>query len=279
MEEPVKALAETAIEGAQAVVKKCQYEVNKYIADKGDISRIDGKSFPIYSGLTGRRVETVSDLRAIFKHADELLPERVAHDTLRLPYLGDALNAGMATLLASELMEAVYPESRMRFQIDDEFVKEIKQLLDEKSVKGLVAVVGPAPSEDRAKELISNLKKKKLFAIFIGVSGESIALQVKDEIRFAKKSDSFFIHLSDEIFGLVQFVGLLVRLAFIESIIKPGESGELLSFIKKNYFAFQIVLGEITPPKAAFIAGGISFGVHTVGQVYIPQLLPIHSLP
>lgn len=278
MEEPVKALAETAIEGAQAVVKKCQNYLKEYIADKGDISRIDG-SFPVYSGLTGRKVETVSDLRAVFEHADELLPKTEAHDSLWLPYLGDALNAGMATLLASELIEVVFPENRLRFQIDDEFVKEIQRLLDEKSVKGLVAVVGPAPSYDRAKELISILKEKKLFASFIGVSGESVALQVEDVIKFAGDRDSFFVHLSDEIFGLVQFIGLLVRLAFLESNINPGEARELLSFIKRNYFAFQIVLGEITPPKAAYIAGAISFGVQTVGQVYIPQLLPIHSLP
>lgn len=277
MEEPVKTLAKAAIEGAQAVVSRCQSELEKCIAAGNKIA-ID-TPFPIYYGLTGKKVEKVSDLEEAFEHVYKLLPKTTVKDSLWLPYLGDALNAGMATILASEIMEALKTERGQCFQIDEGFIGKVRRLLNENKIRGLVAVAGSAPSYEKAQELISSLVGERLLAFFVGVSGQSIALQAKKEIIFSEESDRFLIHLSEELSGLVHFIELLVNLALLEKEVNPGESYRLLSFVKENYFAFQIMLGELTPLKAAYITGAISFGVHTVGQVYIPQLLPIHSLP
>ena len=58
----------------------------------------------IYS-FTGEKVQTLGDLRRILRRAKELLPARPS-EKVWLPYLGNALDAGVAALFACEIIEA-----------------------------------------------------------------------------------------------------------------------------------------------------------------------------
>ncbi len=277
MEEPVKALAQAAIEGAEKIVKKAKKELEKFLSRSKDFSSCEA-FLPINFGLRGQKIEKPYDLREVVREAERLLPQTKVSDSLWLPYLGDALNAGISTLFAEEVMEMLKIWQGLTQPLNESFVENVHRLLTDRSVKGLVAIIGSAPSAEKAEELLGLLKQKKLFAFFIGLSGKNVIKQVKGSVG-TSEAGSYFLSLSDEISGMAQFLGLLVQVALRWGNIKPGEARKLLSYIKNEIFAFIIVLGELTPLKAANIAGAISFGVQSVGQVYIPQLLPIHSLP
>jgi acetyl-CoA synthase len=277
VEEPVKALAQAAIEGAQEIVKEASRKLEAFLSRNKDF-RFSEAFLPISFGLKGKAIKKLSDLREVVKEAQKLLPRTKVSDSLWLPYLGDALNAGMSTLFAEEVMEMLKIWQGLSQPLNETFIEEIHSLLADGLIEGLVAVIGSAPSVEKAEELLNLLKEKKLFAFFIGLSGKSVMEQVGGKFSSSHTGD-YLLSLSDEISGMAQFLGLLVQIALQEGNIKPGEARKLLSYIKNEIFAFIIVLGELTPPKAANIAGAISFGVQSVGQVYIPQLLPIHSLP
>ena len=61
---------------------------------------------PVIYGLTGEKVEKLSDMDRVLGYARDLLPE-VPTEKLWLPYLGTTLDAGIASLLAEECIEAM----------------------------------------------------------------------------------------------------------------------------------------------------------------------------
>src|SRR3972149_1392421 len=61
---------------------------------------------PLILALTGVKVKTLEEARAPLRIARPL-PPPVPTERLWLPYLGDALDAGIATLLAEEIIEAL----------------------------------------------------------------------------------------------------------------------------------------------------------------------------
>lgn len=277
MEEPVKALAQAAIEGAQEIVEEAGKELEVFLSQNKDF-RSSEPLLPISFGLRGQKIKKPCDLREVIREAKRLLPQTKVSDSLWLPYLGDALNAGISTLFAEEVVEMLKIWQGLAQPLDDSFVEKVYTLLRNGSVEGLVAVVGSAPSAEKAEELLDLLKQKNLLAFFIGLSGKSVAKQVGENAASFGRGN-YFLSLSEEISGMAQFLGLLVQIGLRWGHVKAGEARKLLSYIRNEIFAFIIVLGELTPPKAANIAAAISFGVQSVGQVYIPQLLPIHSLP
>ncbi len=60
-----------------------------------------GYYLPVIYGLTGEKVEKLSDMDRVLDYAADLLPE-VPTEHLWLPYLGTTLDAGIATLFADE---------------------------------------------------------------------------------------------------------------------------------------------------------------------------------
>jgi hypothetical protein len=61
---------------------------------------------PVIYGILGIPVKTIGDMKEILERCRSLLPEMV-DDQVWLPYLAPALEAGMATFFAEEIIEAV----------------------------------------------------------------------------------------------------------------------------------------------------------------------------
>ena len=61
---------------------------------------------PVILGFTGMEVDNLGQLQQALAHARQLLNEGPG-DSLWLPYLGETLDSGAATLLAAEAIEAV----------------------------------------------------------------------------------------------------------------------------------------------------------------------------
>ena len=65
-------------------------------------------ALPVTLALLGKRVEKVGDLEEVVAEIRGWLPP-VPHENLWVPYLGPALDAGAATLVAHETVEALKP--------------------------------------------------------------------------------------------------------------------------------------------------------------------------
>lgn len=104
-----KLICSSAIDGAVEWVLKASQKVDEAIKLKGadfPVSFPDTNYYlPIIYSFTGKAVKTLADLKAVVDDARDLLPKRV-DSVVWLPYLGDTLDAGAATLFACEAIEA-----------------------------------------------------------------------------------------------------------------------------------------------------------------------------
>ncbi|MFC2048129.1 hypothetical protein ACFLSK_01705 [Chloroflexota bacterium] len=61
---------------------------------------------PVIYGILGIKVETLGDMEQVLKKCQSILPPLV-RETHPLPYLAPALDAGMVTFFAEEIIEAI----------------------------------------------------------------------------------------------------------------------------------------------------------------------------
>ncbi len=103
-------IASAAIRGAHKLVQQAKDIYNKAVDEKGADGLVEfpntGYYIPIIYSMTGLVVEKLSDFEAVFAEIASLLPEEVDQE-LWVPYLGQTLDAGMATLFAEEIIEAL----------------------------------------------------------------------------------------------------------------------------------------------------------------------------
>ena len=97
-------IASAAIRGAHEIVKQAEDILSRAVEEKGKDCPIEfpntGYYIPIIYSMTGRAVQNLADFQAVMEEdIKPLLPELV-DDDLWIPYLGPALDAGMATLFA-----------------------------------------------------------------------------------------------------------------------------------------------------------------------------------
>jgi len=102
-----KLVAGAVIRGARKVVKDADEFLNKAIKEKGPAQKVEFPEtaffFPMANALLGAEVRTLADASKILVHAKGLLHEDPSKN-IWLPYLGDALDCGIATLLAEEII-------------------------------------------------------------------------------------------------------------------------------------------------------------------------------
>ena len=94
-------IATAAIRGAHACVQRAETMLREATARQGRDAAVgfDNTAYalPVILALTGQRVEKVGDLEPVLETARAWLPQ-VPTEKLWLPYLGDTLDAGAATL-------------------------------------------------------------------------------------------------------------------------------------------------------------------------------------
>ena len=103
-------VATAAIRGANAIVKEAEDMLARAIAELGPDKPVAFTNtayyLPVILGFTGMEVKTLGDLVPVLQHARSLL-HPVPGDQNWLPYLGEALDCGVATLLAEESIEGI----------------------------------------------------------------------------------------------------------------------------------------------------------------------------
>ncbi|MDI6703863.1 MAG: hypothetical protein QME40_04245 [bacterium] len=103
-----KIIASAAIRGAHSIVKKAEDLLKQAIEEKGPDQKVEfpntGYYLPIIYSMTGIPVERLRDMEQIIDRAKRLLPP-IPAEHIWVPYLGHALDTGMATLWAEEIIE------------------------------------------------------------------------------------------------------------------------------------------------------------------------------
>ena len=104
-----KLIASAVIRGAHAAVERADILLKETIRQKGETHTVaflnTAYFLPLSYSHLGLEVSTLGQMRTLLDHARMLLPPS-PYERVWLPYLGPALDAGMATLFAFEIIEA-----------------------------------------------------------------------------------------------------------------------------------------------------------------------------
>jgi acetyl-CoA synthase len=166
-----KIIASAAIRGAHKIVaraeKKYQEALEKWGPDQEVGFPNTGYYLPIIYGILGVPVKTLGDMKPILERCKALIPPLVK-EKVWLPYLAPALDAGMATFFAEEIIEAIRyledpniyvkgedptPENLWLGAADDIILRKRGVEFVDGTAPGFAAILGAAPTKETAVKI------------------------------------------------------------------------------------------------------------------------------
>jgi acetyl-CoA synthase len=277
-------IASAAIRGAHKIAGQAQRLLRQAIQEKGRDSKVEfpntGYYLPIIYSMTGRTVETLADLEAVMEEVQKLLPPEV-DDSFWTPYLGPALDAGMATLFAEEVIEAckylVGPHPVRDIWLgaaDDVILRERGIQFVDGTAPGFAAVVGAAPNVETAVTIARKLQERSLYVFMCAHhNGSSFAEQlVEGGVQLGWETR--LVPFGRDITAAIYSLGFASRAALSFGGVQPGDFRRNLLYNKNRIFAFVMALGEVTDEWYATAAGAINYGFPVIADSDIPEILP-----
>jgi len=277
-------IATAAIRGAHSIVKQAEEKLREAIESKGKNAKVEypdtGYYLPIVYSATAFEVKTLGDCEVALGHARALLPP-IPEEKIYLPYLGWALDAGIATLFAEEVIEAckylIGPNPVDGIWLGaatDVILRERGIEFVDGTAPGFAAVVGAAPTNEIAVTIARELQEKNLYVFMSGnTNGKSFAEQL-DEEGVQLGWETRLVPFGKNITSTIYSLGFANKAALSFGGIAPADFTRNLIYNKNRIFAFVMALGEVDDEKYANAAGAINYGFPTIADTDIPEILP-----
>jgi len=279
-----KLICTGAIDGAVAFVAQAVNKVEEAVKQKGldcPVGFPDTNYFlPVIYSFTGKKMKTLADLKSILDEAKALLPARPT-ENVWLPYLGSALDAGVAALFACEVIEAckylIGPNPVDGIWLgaaNDVIMRERGIEFVDGTAPGFAAITGAAPDNATAVKIAKELQQKNLY-VFMGgcTNGVQFAEQLAAE-GVQLGWETRLVPFGRDVSALIYALGFANRAALSFGGVKPGDYEANLKYNKNRIFAFVVALGEVTNDKYAAAAGAINYGFPVISDTDIPEILP-----
>jgi acetyl-CoA synthase len=280
-----KLIAGSAITGAIEAVARAKAKVEEAIREKGADHPVafPGTAYylPVIYSFTGIKVEKLGDMHRVLEECDRLLPEPPS-DRVWLPYLGDALDAGVATLFAFELVEAcktlIGPDPAQGIWLgaaSDVIMRERGIEFVDGTAPGFAAVVGAAPDAESAVRIARELQEKNLYVFMAGASPTGVSFSEQLVSQGVQVGwETRLVPFGKDVSAAIYALGFANRAALSFGGVAPGDFERNLRYNKNRIFAFVLALGEVDDEKYAAAAGAINYGFPTIADTDIPEILP-----
>ncbi|HFC98116.1 MAG TPA: CO dehydrogenase/CO-methylating acetyl-CoA synthase complex subunit beta [Thermosulfurimonas dismutans] len=287
-----KIIATKAIRGAHKIVERAQekYEeaVKKFGKEKEVAFPNTAYYLPIIYAMLGYPVKKLGDCGEVLEEAKKLLPP-VPDERLWTPYLGPALDAGMATFFAEEIIEAI------RYLEDPDFYTKTEEPVNgniwlgaaddvifrkrgvefvDGTAPGFAAILGAPPDKETAARIAQELQEKNLYVFMhADTNGVRMAEQLK-EAGVQLGWPTRLIPFGPDYTSVVFSIGFACRVAMAFGGIKPGDYMGNLLYNKDRTFAFVITFGPISEEWYANGAGAINWGFPVISDWDEPEIKP-----
>ncbi len=287
-----KIIASAAIRGAYKIVdqaeKKWQQAMDRWGASEPAGFPNTAYYLPVIYGILGIKVEKLGDMEPVLKKCKIMLPPPVREEH-PLPYLAPALDAGMLTFFAEEIIEAIRYLEQPDFYTKQEDITDDNiwlgaaddVILRKRGIEfvdgtapGFAAVLGAAPTSEIAAKIANELQQKNLY-VFMSAehNGKRFAEQLVEagvQIGWPTRLVSFGPDVSATVFA----AGFATRAALSFGGVQPGEYRKVLIYNKDRVFAFVLPMGFVSDEWYANAAGAINFGFPVIADTPIPEILP-----
>jgi len=278
-----KIIASAAIRGAHELVRQAEAGFEAARESKGESVAIGFPDtayyLPMAHALMGLQIRTLGGLKPVLAHARELLGV-VPQDRLWFPYLGTALDAGIATLLAEEAicalryLEGTEPQAGCNGFFSDTILRTLGIQLVDGRLPGFAAILGAAPNVETAVHIVREFQKNSIM-IFAGSTANGVS--IIDQLREGKVEmgwDTYIVPYGRDTISAIYPLHWAIRGAMTFGGIQPGDARKCLLYCKERVFAFGLTLGEVDDLKYATGAGAINMGFPIIADTEIPEILP-----
>ena len=288
-----KIICSAAIRGAHKIVDMAEEKYEEVLKRHGPEHEVAFPNtayyLPVIYSILGAKIKQLGDMKEIFQECRRLLPPLVDEQRW-LPYLAPALDAGMATIFAEEMYEAIH------YYIDNPgFYTETEDPVDDRiwlgaaddvifrkrgvefvdgTAPGFAAILGAPPDSEIAVKIATELQEKNLY-IFMhdqtnGVTLPDLLLRQNVQIGWSTRLVPFGPTYTSAVFAL----GFACRVALAFGGVRPGDFKANLIYNKDRIFAFVIAFGPVSDEWYANAAGAINWGFPTISDWDIPEVLP-----
>jgi acetyl-CoA synthase len=180
--------------------------------------------------------------------------------------LGDVFVSGFGTVLAAETIEACkyakgpapYGEGEERQywgHLSDAEVRELGVPLVTGDIPGFVVIIGPAPTDEEAAELIKGYQSRAIFVFLIG--------GVIDQARRMNITMNFSVRVvpvGPELWHAAHIISLVNRAAMIFGNVQPGDREEFDDYTFRRIRAFVNAFSPVPDLTVACGGGAIAMG-------------------
>lgn len=284
-----KLIATACIRGAKKLVSQAEEMLEKAIAEKGKDLPFEFPDtafyLPMIYAMTAFPVKTLGDMKVALGFAKELLHDE-PEEHIWKPYLGEALDSGMASLFAEEIILAIRyiyglepckdPETGYVYNgfISDTIQRNLGIQLVDGTMPGFAAILGAAPTDDIAVSIVRELQEKNILTFLSGQSnGDCVTKQLlRKGVELGW--DSRIVPLGPDTEHTLYALDWAIRASLIFGGKKPADFKGHLKYQKDRVFAFAIVLGPLDDIKWTTGAGAINMGFPAIGDTDIPVIHP-----
>lgn len=272
------------IRGAKGFVEEADEKLTAALAKHGPDKAVGFPEtafyLPMACALMGIEAKKLSDLRPVVDHCKELLPPEPAKD-MWLPYLGDGLDSGAATLLASEITCALRYLNEEKIEdgfegfMSDTILRELGIQLVDGRMPGFAAILGPAPTNEIAVNTVRELQKRSILIFLIANSdGKSMFDQLTEE-GVEMGWNTYIVPVGRDTHAGIYVLNWAMRGALTFGGHKKGDFANCLKYCRDRIFAFGITFGPIPDDWYAVGAAAILMGFPVISDVEsTPEVRP-----
>jgi len=287
-----KIIASAAIRGAHKIVEKAWEKYEEAVKKFGKSVEIGFPNtayyLPIIYAILGYPVKKLGDCEEVLQEAKKLLPE-IPSDKNWLPYLGPALDAGMATFFAEEIIEAIkYLENPNVYTKSEEptkdniwlgaaddviFRKRGVEFVDG-TAPGFAALLGSPSDKETAQKIAQELLEKTLYVFMHDQTNGIYMPYLLKEAGIQLGWPVRLVPFGPDYTSVVFAIGFACRVAMSFGGVKPGDYINNLLYNKDRTYAFVITFGPVSDEWYANAAGAINWGFPTISDWEIPEIKP-----
>ena len=264
-----------AIRGANAFVEEAEQMYAEALRAKGEDEPLafpeTAFQLPMIHALMGLEITKLGELVPVLQHCREMIAPEPAEDQW-LPYLGDGLDAGVATLLATEVTCALRYlkgdpiEEGFTGFISDGILRELGIQLVDGRMPGFAAILGPAPTEEIAVHVVRELQKRSILTFLVGNRDGASMKDQLDAQGVEMGWDTYIVPAGRDTHSAIYVLDWAMRGALTFGGHKKGDWRNCLKYQRERVFAFGITFGPIPDDWYAVGAGAIVMGFPVISD-------------
>lgn len=269
------------VKGAVKVCAATEELLSKAISEKGAGQALAFPEtafyLPLSNALLGAEVKDLASAKKVLDTAKTLIV-KVDDENKWDTFLKDALNAGVATILSAEILQALKylygqePQPDCPGFFSDTLLRALGIQLVDGRINGIAVVMGKAPDAKTAVQIVRDLQKRNILTL-VGdsVGGVSIIEQLK-EGGLHMGLESYAVPFGRDTASVVYVLNFAIRAALSFGGIKAGNTAACVDYVRNRVPAFVLLLGGVDEIKAAAGAGALAAGVPIITDLDLPEI-------